>query len=168
MQKVSIGFRVKANEIYYCIVSNNTDDYTIKSISSLKVPILMDIPDKLAYIRNNIITIISQYNVCYAGIKLIEGYENLNHTHLFRFNLEGVLIELFSSTIINKYLLCTFNTISTILELTTYNCSDMMREVLDITDYKTDENQEVTLHYQEAILVALAVMVKEEVNDGIY
>ena len=73
MKEKAIGFRVTPSEIFYSIVVNQKDEYEFISISSLKIPVAIDEPKKLSFIRNTVSTILLQYNIDYAGIKLTEG-----------------------------------------------------------------------------------------------
>lgn len=100
----TIGIRVKASEITYCIVKNN--DFFI---GNLYVPKALDGVQKLSFIRNNFFSIFLEYNIDRAGIKLIEPLAfdgtnpNMINSLIFRMNIEGVLLELFGNSDINQY-----------------------------------------------------------------
>jgi len=160
MNEVSIGFRVTPNEVYYAILKSNDDKYEFISISSLKIPVAIDDPAKLSYIRNTISTIMGQYNILYAGIKLIEGNArtSINNSLIFRFNIEGVLMELFSNSSIEKYFLGVTSNISAILNVKKEKPVEMLNNLIDVDELKTDANKKVTGDYKEAMLVALAAM----------
>lgn len=160
MNKKAIGFRVTPTEIYYSILANVEEEYEIISISKLKIPVSIDLPSQLSYIRNTISTIISQYQICYAGIKLIEGNArtSVNNSLIFRFNLEGVLMELFSNSTIRNYFLGVASNISSVLKVKKGTAQEMLAEMIDIDNYKTDDNKKVSAEYKEAVIVALAAM----------
>ena len=173
MNEVSIGFRVSPTEIHYSIVENNKDNFTFISISSLKIPISIDDPGKLSFIRNTVSTILAQYGVKFAGIKLIEGNArgSINNALIFRFNVEGVLMELFSTSSIVKYFLGVTSNISSILNIKKDKPQIMLDQILDANDYLTDNDKKVTGEYKEAMLVALAAMevgLKDEWYHNIY
>lgn len=90
-----IGIRVSTSEVYYSIIKKNNKGFDVISISSIKVPKALEIPQKLSYVRNTLITIIEQYSIAYASMRVIEGaaMSNINSTSLFRVNLEGVIQE---------------------------------------------------------------------------
>ena len=100
----TIGIRVKSNEITYCIIKN--DNFFVDKIY---VPKALDDVQKLSFIRNNFFSIFLEYNIERAGIKLIEplAFDEKNHNMInslmFRMNIEGVLLELFGNSDINKY-----------------------------------------------------------------
>lgn len=165
MNKVSIGFRVSPNEIYYAILENTEEGYKFVSISNLKIPISIDEPGKLSFIRNTVSTILTQYNILYAGIKLIEGNArgSINNSLIFRFNVEGVLMELFSNSSIQKYFLGITSNIASVLGVKKEKPQDMLGKLIDVDELFTDDSKKVTGDYKEAMLVALAAM---EVGEG--
>ncbi|WP_312045094.1 hypothetical protein [Anaerotignum sp.] len=160
MNEKAIGFRVTPTEIYYSIVANLEEEFEIISISKLKIPVSIDLPSQLSYIRNTISTIISQYQICYAGIKLIEGNArgSINNALIFRFNVEGGLMELFSNSTIRKYFLGVTSNIASVLKVKKGNAQEMLKAVVDIDNYKTDDNKKVSAEYKDAVIVALAAM----------
>lgn len=160
MNKVSIGFRVSPNEIYYAILENTEDAYKFVSISNLKIPVSIDEPGKLSFIRNTVSTILIEYNILYAGIKLIEGNarSSINNTLIFRFNVEGVLMELFSNSSIQKYFLGITSNIASVLKVKKEKPQDMLDKLIDVDELLTDAGKKVTGDYKEAMLVALAAM----------
>lgn len=167
MNKVSIGFRVSPNEIYYAILENTEDGYKFVSISNLKIPVSIDEPGKLSFIRNTVSTILTQYNILYAGIKLIEGNArgSINNALIFRFNVEGVLMELFSNSSIQKYFLGITSNIASVLEVKKEKPQDMLDKLIDVDELVTDDSKKVTGDYKEAMLVALAAMEVVEGNE---
>lgn len=160
---ISIGIRVTPNEVYYAIVEEENDGYKIISISDIKLPKALDIPCKLRYIRNTFDTIIKQYEVRRAGIKLIEGNarSRINDGITLRLNLEGVFLELFANSSVEKYLLGIAPNISGILGLKSKPVKDMAQELgMDDSD-ETDEGKKLNDNNKEAIVVAIAAMVQE-------
>ncbi|CAK7037468.1 hypothetical protein [Tissierella sp.] len=156
----SIGIRVTPNEIYYSIINSKDDGYEIISISYLKIPKALDIPCKLSYIRNTLNTIIKQYKINRAGIKLIEGNARvaMNASTFFRLNLEGVILEIFANSSIEKYLLGIAPNISAILGLESKSVKDMAEELgVDDTDV-TDEGKKLSDNNKESLVVAVAAL----------
>lgn len=167
MNSVSIGFRVSPKEIYYAIVENTGDNYEFSSIANIKIPISFDDPAKLSYIRNTVSTLLIQYKVCYAGIKLIEGNarSSLTNTSIFRFNVEGVLMEIFSNSTIEKYFLGVTSNIASILKVQKDKPHLMLDQLYDTNELSTDNHKKVTEEYKEAMIVALAAMEVGEKNE---
>lgn len=156
----SIGFRVSPTEIFYSIVENKDEGYEFVSISNLKIPTSLDIPNQLSYIRNTISTILTQYKISFAGIKLIEGNARgtINNSLIFRFNVEGVILELLSNSLIKKYFLGIASNISSILNIEKGNPQEMLKKIIDIEKYKTDDNKKISALYKDSIIVALAAL----------
>lgn len=160
MNEVAIGFRVSPDEIYYSIVANKEEGYEIISIANLKIPVSIDVPSQLSYIRNTIGTIMTQYQVCYGGIKLIEGNARvaINNDLIFRFNLEGVLMELFSNSTVKRYFLGMTSNIASVLNVKKGTPPEMLSKLIDIDNYKTDDNKKLGAEYKDAVIVALAAI----------
>lgn len=155
MGKRAIGFRVSPNEIYYAIVEQREDVYEFISISSLKIPIAIDEPQKLSFVRNTISTMLLQYGIEFAGIKLIEGNARsaINNALIFRFNIEGVLKELLSNGKTQNCFLGLATNIAAVLEVEKAKPVEMFDELIDTSDLKTDYDKKVSVDYKEAMLV---------------
>ena len=91
---VDIEIKISPEEIYYIISIYNKG---ILHSSKLVVPRALDIPDKLSFIRNTLISIISQYNVKRANLEIIE--EDLKDENIVNLiKLEGIIQELLSTS----------------------------------------------------------------------
>lgn len=156
----SIGIRVTPNEIFYSIVDEEDDGYEIISISNVKVPKALDDPCKLSYVRNTIATIIKQYKVTNAGIKLIEGNAttSANLSTFFRINLEGVILELFANSTIEKYLLGVAPNIASILEIKSKPVKEMAEDLGIDDSCKTDNGKKLNEQNKESVVVAIAAL----------
>lgn len=159
---VSIGIRVTHNEVFYAIVKKEIDEEKVISISSIKVINSLDESSKLMNIRNILITLIEQYNISRAGIKLMESNANvrINDSIMFRLNIEGVIKEVFSESSIKKYLMGRANNISAIYKSKCKKVLELSKE-LNIDSCKTDNGRKVTDNYKEAIVVAIASLRQE-------
>ncbi|MFW2490934.1 hypothetical protein ACN077_20565 [Clostridium chromiireducens] len=157
---ISIGIRVTYNEIHYSIVKYDNNIHTTLSISKLKVPKALDNPCKLSFLRNTFETIIKQYKINRAGIKLIEGNARLTHNAntFFRFNIEGVLLELFSNSSIEKYILGLASNIASALEIQSKPVKDMVQDLGIDDSITTDEKKKLTDEDKEALVVAIAAL----------
>lgn len=156
----SIGIRVTPNEIFYSIVENEEEGYDIISVSSIKIPKALDTPCKLSYARNTMGTIIKQYKINNAGIKLIEGNarSSFNSNTFFRLNLEGVIQELFANSSVEKYLLGVASNISSILNIKSKPVKEMVVDLGIDDDFKTDDEKKLNDENKESIVVAIAAL----------
>ena len=160
MKEKAIGFRVTPSEIFYSIVVNQKDEYEFISISSLKIPVAIDEPKKLSFIRNTVSTILLQYNIDYAGIKLTEGNarSGVKNNSIFRYNVEGVLKELLSNSVTKNCVLGLSTNIAAILNIPKGKPAEMLDSILDTANLKTDVEKKISIGHKEAILVALAAL----------
>lgn len=160
MNERAIGFRVSPSEIYYSIIENKEDTYEFISISSLKIPVAIEEPQKLSFIRNTISTMLLQYKIEFAGIKLIEGNarSSINNGLIFRFNIEGVLKELLSNGQTKNCFLGLATNISSILSVDKSKPVEMLDMIINTDDLATDSDKKVTSDYKEAMLVAIAAL----------
>lgn len=157
---VSIGIRVTPNEIFYSIVDEQDYGYEIISISNIKIPKALDDPCKLSYVRNTISTIITQYKVTNAGIKLIErnARTSANLSTFFRVNLEGVILELFANSTIEKYLLGIAPNIASILKIKSKPVKEMVKDLGIDDSCKTDNGKKLNEQNKESVVVAIAAL----------
>ena len=160
---IAIGIRVTPNNVYYSIIKEDSEGFAIVSISNIIVPKALDTPCKLSYIRNTLDTIIQQYNINKAGIKLIEGNarSTANSSTFFRVNLEGVILELFANSSVEKYLLGISSNIASILQVEVKPVKEMAGDIgIDDSD-KTDEGKKLNDENKESIVVAIAALNQE-------
>lgn len=95
-----IAIRVSPSEIFYAIGETADHDYEY-SLDSIVVPRMLEIPKRLAYIRNVLDSIITQQQITHAGIRLSETTSQT--INLDRIYIEAVIQEFFSSSSIQKY-----------------------------------------------------------------
>jgi len=97
----SIGIRANPKEIYFAIIECNEGKNNVIAIDKLILPLSLETPDRLNFIRKTIIDIINQYNITKAGIKVTEG--NAQRISIERISIEAIIQELFSSCSVEKY-----------------------------------------------------------------
>jgi hypothetical protein len=113
-----IGIRVLSNKkIYYSIIEKEGEVFNYISISHLVVPLAMNKPERLNYIRNAIIDIIQEYNIKCALVRVRERLTNINNLAVERFYIEGVLLESIAGSSVAKYALGQISSITKHLEI---------------------------------------------------
>lgn len=113
---IGIGLRVYSNSnIFYTIIEETDTEYIYISISHLKIPIALNEPERLSYLRNTLLDIISEYQIDKALIRVSESVYNVTQESIQRFYVEGVILETLASANINKYKLGKIATISSLL-----------------------------------------------------
>lgn len=109
--RVSVEQKNPKGKVYYSIVEKDFDnEFEIKKISFINMPIALDVPEKMAYLRTNLLAIIMQYNIQNAGLRITETIAR--NPIVFRMNLEGVIQELFANSSVESYELLNITRIS--------------------------------------------------------
>jgi hypothetical protein len=97
----SIGFRCSPTQIYYAIIESASEELSIINVDKIILPKSMEMPGKLKHLRNTISDILSEYKICFAGIRATEVIsQNISYERLY---CEGVIMELLSDSAICKY-----------------------------------------------------------------
>lgn len=153
---ITIGIRATPKKIFYSIVDgNDIDDFNIISNDALVVPVALDVPRSLAYIRTNFLSILNEYNVEFAGIRVLEG--NSPTKDMFRINLEGVLQEMLAYSGVKRYYLGRLATFgmhlghnSTLIK----EFIDKKNEIIDIPSWNAIKDKE----QRESLITAIAAL----------
>lgn len=151
-----IGIRVKSStEVYFTVLDFNGSDINIKTIDSIKVPISMDMPDQLSYIRTTLFSIVNEYNIINAGLRRMEdtSQSKLEYT-IKRAYFEGVIQELISNCTIEKYFSGKISRIGSLLGKSAKDiktCIDGVNNIFSINGWENYIKEE-----RESILCALA------------
>lgn len=148
----TIGFRVTPKMIFFSVAEFLEDEsVNICITDKMVVPVALDYPDRLSYLRITIFTIINQYEIDNAVIKRIE--DNSKTVDLFRVNIEGVVQELISNCRIQKYKSCKQSQLGSLLAK---NVTDI-KKCIEGEDFFTIPNwDQYKKEEREAVLSALA------------
>ena len=90
---VSIGVRVEPKKIHYSVFDSLEGDFV--TVDNVTVPLVLSVPDRLKYIRSNLIDLLEEYNIDKAGIRVVEN--NVRNPSVDRLYIEGILIEALAS-----------------------------------------------------------------------
>lgn len=116
----AIGIRVKAKDIVYCVVEERSEGGEIccyiLANEKLIVPQALEMPDRLSYVRTSFESIIKEYGVKNAGIRIAEMSSMVNSSIIERTYLEGVIQELLSNCSVDNYFSGRKNTIARLLK----------------------------------------------------
>jgi Holliday junction resolvasome RuvABC endonuclease subunit len=147
-----LGIRVAPRCIYFCIIEEENGQINILTVDTINVPVALDLPRCLSYIRTNVLSIIKEYGVKQAGLKMYEG--NTQRVDTFRLNMEGVILELLADSSVEKYFQAYIKSIASRLESTPQEIKDMLSGNMvpfDIVDWEKYKKE-----HREAILTGLA------------
>lgn len=147
-----IGFRASPTEIYYSLIEVSTESFMLLTVERIQIPVSLNFPEKLNYIRKTVKDIIMEFDVSKAGIRITESSsKNLN---IERVSFEAILQEVLSCSHIKKYFVGQISNISSKLDIVR---SDFKRY---IEEKKISYNHIVLNTYnkaeREAILVGIA------------
>ena len=137
----TIGLRVTPKIIYFCVAEREEDNVLV--VDKIVVPIALNIPDRLSFLRILIYTIINQYEIDNAIIRRLE--DNAQKIDLGRANIEGVIQELISNCRIQKY---KTSKLAKLTEIKACVDGDNLFDIDNWDKYKKEE--------RESILCALA------------
>ena len=137
--------------IFFCVAERVEDEVNILVIDKIIVPIALEIPDKLSFLRILLYTIINQYQIDHAIMRRIE--DNSKTVDVTRTNIEGVIQELISNCRIQKYRTCKLVQLGQLLEqeikeIKTCVEGNNLYEIEEWDTYKKEE--------RESVLCALA------------
>ncbi|WP_308363963.1 MULTISPECIES: hypothetical protein [unclassified Microbulbifer] len=96
-----LGIRVQPQKANFVVVDSSGEQSEIINSELLKIPAALDFPEKLKYVRNSVLDIISEYSIEIAGIRVAEG--NSKNLNITRLHIEGVIQEAFSSSSVGSY-----------------------------------------------------------------
>jgi hypothetical protein len=139
-----------ASFVVYC-----TQEQSLKCVDVINIPLTLDMPEKLKYVRNNILDILREYSVDTASIRVTESNsQNLNIERLY---IEAVIQEAFSSSNVKRFYTIRKNGICSMLNIQSEEFKKIIKGELPIKGVSTSEFDENT---NEALLAALAVEVR--------
>lgn len=97
----SLGIRVEPKKVTFVVIFFLENQAEILNVETIKIPLALDFPAKLKYVRNTVLDIIREYNIQVAGIRIAETVSDNINTN--RLHIEGVIQEAFSSSTVNSY-----------------------------------------------------------------
>lgn len=93
----TIGFRVEPAKVTFAI----QDEDNIINLEVLKLPNALELPEKLKYVRNNVLDILREYNIEKAVIRVAES--TAQQISVERLQVEAVIQEAFASSYLARY-----------------------------------------------------------------
>ncbi len=151
-----IGIRVTPKMIFFSILDVENECFSISTTEKITVPVSMDVPDQLSFIRTTLFSVIKEYQVRYAGIRRME--DNVPNKKfepvIKRAYFEGVIQELISNCSIEKYFSGKLSKIGCLLKKDIRDiksCAEGDVNIYKIKDWETYSKEE-----RESILCAMA------------
>lgn len=129
----TIGIRVEPSALTFVIF--DTEANSIINVEKIKIPKALAVPQSLKYVRINLLDVLREYEVEQAGIRVTES--NSQTLNIPRIQIEGVILEAFSSSSLKKYV-C--GQISSLSKLLGFDRADFKRYVDGTLTYAEVEN----------------------------
>jgi hypothetical protein len=115
-RKISIGIRASPSVIYYSIIEEKEDKtFEFLVLDKVIVPIALQLPEQLKFIRNTFLDIISEFQVNKACIRVTESMAQTTNSK--RISIEAVIQELFASSTVQRYYVGQISNISAKLSI---------------------------------------------------
>ncbi|MCI7387754.1 MAG: hypothetical protein MSH64_14035 [Bacteroides uniformis] len=153
MNNTSIGIRVKPDCIIYSIIKENDGNKEIILIDKVNVPIALEVPEQLKFIRSTFLDIIFENQVNLACIRATET--TAKKISIERVNMEAVIQELIASSSIEKYYVGRISTISSRLGITRERFKPLVESKVDDCKF-FDDWSEYNKEEKESLLAALS------------
>jgi hypothetical protein len=151
---VSIGIRASNKEIYYSILEGaSSNSARVCANSYLFIPVALQFPEKLNFIRKTFKDIISEFSASRAGIRISEP--TAQNFSVERVSFEAVLQELLSSSSIEKYMTGQISSISARLGFPRDNFKKIISGEIE---YDKFEGNNYNQYEKESILIGLAAL----------
>ena len=151
MNNTSIGIRVKPDCIIYSIIKENDGNKEIILIDKVNVPIALEVPEQLKFIRSTFLDIIYENKVNRACIRITESMAL--KPSIERINIEAVIQELIASCTVEKYFVGQISNISAKLGMARENFKKIIEsKECDFIEEWSNFNKEET----ESLLAALS------------
>lgn len=151
MNNTSIGIRVKPDCIIYSIIKENDGNKEIILIDKVNVPIALEVPEQLKFIRSTFLDIIYENKVSRACIRITESMAL--KPSIERINIEAVIQELIASSTVEKYFVGQISNISAKLGMARENFKKIIEsKECDFIEEWSNFNKEE----KESLLAALS------------
>lgn len=144
----TIGIRVSPSEVTFCIYDD--DENSIVNIEEIAIPNALTVPERLKYIRCNVLDVLREYRVLKAGVRLSEPVAR--KINLDRVQIESVILETFASSELNSYYYGAINTIAAKNQLTKTNIKPLIQG--ELSPDHIENWLELSEKEREAVLTA--------------
>ena len=153
-----LGIRVAPKCIHFAIVSCDGEEVIIEVVDKIAVPVSMDIPDQLCFVRTTLFSIIKEYDIKHAGIRRME--DNMPSKRLnpiiTRAYFEGVIQELISNCSIEKYFSGKIRTVAKLLSQSPNSIKQTFEGENNL--FEIEKWEDYTLEERECISYAIAAV----------
>lgn len=153
MNNTSIGIRVKPDCVIYSIIKEKGEEREIVLIDKVNIPVALQVPEQLKFIRSTFLDIIFENQVNLACIRVTES--TAQKISIGRINIEAVIQELIASSTVEKYFVGQISNISARLGMARENFKKIIdsKECDFIEDWHSFNKEE-----KESLLASLSAL----------
>lgn len=145
---ITIGLRASPNNLVFAVYDSDAGE--ILNLEEIKIPAALAVPDRLKYMRNNLLDVLREYAVETAGIRETEAVSR--STNISRVQIEGVVQEAFASSNLRSYFV---GQIATIAKLVGIERNEFKLLVDGTNQYDIENWREMSSAQREAVLCAI-------------
>jgi hypothetical protein len=128
----------------------DSQENKILNVEGINIPIAFDVPDALKYIRSNLLDILREYKIDFAGIRVTEP--NAKSFNVQRIQIEGVIQEAFASSFLKGYYVGQISSISRRINIPR---DDFKKYIEGALTWTVDGWEELNDAEREALLCAI-------------
>jgi len=144
----TLGIRAAPRAVTFVVYDSTQRE--VLNVEDIRIPFAFAIPDALKYVRNNLLDILREYAIEYAGIRTTEpSAQTLN---IERIQIEGVIQEAFASSSLKGYYVGQISSISAKLKI---ERSDFKKFVDGEKVWEVENWEKLTKEQREALLCAM-------------
>jgi hypothetical protein len=105
---ITIGIRAAPTTVTFAVYDG--DARLVLNVEEIKIPAALSTPDRLKYLRSNLLDVLREYKVVNAGVRITEP--NAQSPSIERVQIEGVIQEAFASSDLAAYYVGQISSIS--------------------------------------------------------
>jgi hypothetical protein len=144
----TIGIRAAPGVVTFAIY--DCGQRTIVNIEEIRIPAAFSIPDRLKYVRSNLLDILREFNISKAGIRAIEPLAQ--SPNIEKIEIEGVIQEAFASSELDGYYVGHISSITALLGIE----RRAFKPFVDGNkDYPVENWSKLSREQREAVLCAI-------------
>jgi hypothetical protein len=148
---ITIGIRASPKVVTFAVY--DSENKTVLNVEGIKIPAAFSRPDRLKYVRSNLLDILQEFNVVQAGIRTTEP--SAQSPNIERIEMEGVIQEAFASSGLHAYYVGQISSISARLGI--YRRA--FKPLVDGSDQYPVENwRNLSPQQREAVLCAIGAV----------
>lgn len=147
---ITIGIRAAPKAVTFAVYDSQAQ--AVVNVEEIIIPAAFEMPDRLKYVRSNLLDIIREYKVEQAGVRITEPTAEADRV---RVQLEGVIQEAFASSELVRYYIGQISSISSKVGI---ERTEFKLLVEGKQEYPIESWSKMNTHAREALLCAVGAV----------